>query len=91
MKKKIALIFAILLIVMSLVACGLNEMEYAEELENEPSMFVIVEETLSWKVVYHKETKVMYAVSSGSYNGGTFTLLVDQNGDPMIYGEDYAE
>lgn len=91
MKKKIALIFAILLIVMSLVACGLNEMEYEEELENEPSMFVIAEETLSWKVVYHKETKVMYVVSSGSHNDGTFTLLVDQNGDPMIYGEDYAE
>lgn len=91
MKKKIALIFAILLIVMSLVACGLNEMDYEEELENKPSMFVIVEETLSWKVVYHKETKVMYVVSSGAYNGGTFTLLVNQNGDPMIYGEDYAE
>lgn len=91
MKKKIALIFAILLIVMSLVACGLNEMEYEEELENKPSMFVIVEETMSWKVVHHKEIKVMYVVSAGYYNGGTFTLLVDQNGDPMIYGENYAE
>lgn len=91
MKKKIALIFAIFLIVMSLVACGLNEMEYEEELENKPSMFVIVEETMSWKVVYHKETKVMYVVSAEYYNDGTFTLLVDQNGDPMIYGENYAE
>lgn len=91
MKKKIALIFAVLLIVMSLVACGLNEMEYAEESENETSMFVIVEENLLWSVVYHKETKVMYTISHGNYNGGNFTLLVDQNGDPMIYGEDYAE
>jgi hypothetical protein len=27
----------------------------------------------------------MYAVSSGAYNGGTFTLLVDENGKPMLW------
>lgn len=32
-----------------------------------------------------KETGVMYAVSNGGYNSGTFTLLVDENGKPLIW------
>ena len=32
-----------------------------------------------------KETGVMYAVSCGVYNNGTFTLLVDADGNPLIY------
>ena len=31
--------------------------------------------------------KVMYAVSDGTYNHGNFTLLVDANGNPLLYGE----
>lgn len=55
----------------------------------ENSMFVVVEKAPSWNVVYNKETKVMYAISDGSYNRGTFTVLVNPDGTPMIYGEDY--
>lgn len=50
----------------------------------ETSMFVIVEKAPSWSIVYNKETKVMYAVSGGPYNRGTFTVLVNANGTPMI-------
>lgn len=39
----------------------------------------------TYRIVYHKENKVMYAVSSSGYNAGNFTLLVDENGDPMLY------
>lgn len=49
------------------------------------SMFVVVEETICWAVVYHKDTKVMYAVSTGSHNGGTFTMLCDKNGKPQLW------
>lgn len=55
----------------------------------ETSMFVIVEEAPLWSVVYNKGTKVMYSVSEGHYNKGTFTVLVNADGTPMIYGEDY--
>ena len=48
-------------------------------------MFVEREEANRWIIVYHKETKVMYAVSYGSYNIGTFTLLVNADGTPMLY------
>jgi hypothetical protein len=48
-------------------------------------MFVEIEQTGTWEIVYHKETKVMYAVSYGSYNCGTFTVLLDADGKPMLW------
>ena len=41
----------------------------------------------SYEVVYHKQTKVMYVVSDGVNNKGSFTLLVDANGKPLVYTE----
>lgn len=51
-------------------------------------MFIEVEGTEIWHVVYHKETKVMYVVSAGPYNAGTFTLLVDNAGKPLLWKGD---
>lgn len=45
----------------------------------------MIERTDYWKVVYDRETKVMYTVSCGGYNRGNFTILVDQNGNPLLY------
>ena len=36
-------------------------------------------------VVYDKDTMVMYTVSEGKYNSGNLTLLVDENGKPLLY------
>lgn len=87
MKRKI--------IAMALLACLLLTgcTSYAtvadenEQSDIEISMFIKVEETGSWRVVYHRETKVMYAVSACSYNYGTFTLLVNADGSPMLWEE----
>lgn len=71
-----------------ILLCGCAEVvetEKANEEQENTSMFILVEQTLIWKVVYHKETKVMYAISDGGYNAGTFTLLVNSDGTPMIY------
>ncbi len=38
-------------------------------------------------IVYDKQTKVEYAISGGRYNIGTLTLLVDQEGNPLLYKE----
>lgn len=65
---------AILLFLITIVCDVYNEIE-------DNSSFVCVETTPSWKIVYHKETKVMYVVSDKS----KFTLLVDANGKPMIW------
>lgn len=81
--KKIFLIIAIsVMALMCFAACD-NPVEKNAHLGN--SDFVIVESTDDFYIVYHKETKVMYAVSDSSYNHGNFTLLVNADGTPMTY------
>ena len=67
--------------------CGLSVEKAEAEASNE-SRFVKVESGYSWQIYTDRETGVMYAVSDGYYNRGTFTLLVDANGDPLIYEGD---
>ena len=81
MKKIIALMIVVLAVVMA----GCSEVE---DKSSDMSEFTIVESTSMWKVVYHKKTKVMYVVSDGAYNHGTFTLLVNADGTPMIWEEE---
>lgn len=78
--KKFIIIFALVFV---LSGCGVKV-----EKESDPapvSMFVELESGSLWKVVYHKQTKVMYAVSNGTYSSGWFTLLVNPDGSPMLY------
>lgn len=49
------------------------------------SMFVCLEEAPRWCVVYHKNTKVMYAVSYYGTGTGVFTVLLNSDGTPMTY------
>ena len=67
-----------------------TEKVYNTEPQNPKSMFVELEQAGIWKIVYDKKTKVMYAVSYGGYNSGTFTLLVDENGNPRIWDGDWS-
>lgn len=85
MHKMIKAYAAMLLVLALLVACAPNEVESTVKDDAPPSMFVEVEQAHTWSVVYHRDTKVMYAVSRGGYNRGTFTLLVNADGTPMIY------
>ena len=81
--KKLFLIISISVIaLMCFAACG-NPVKKNTHLGN--SDFVMVESTDDFYIVYHKETKVMYAVSDSSYNHGNFTLLVNADGTPMTY------
>jgi Fe-S cluster assembly iron-binding protein IscA len=70
---------------LSLSACATKRTR--ETVKGETSRMVYVEETGDYCIVYDKYTKVMYAVSDGAYNQGTFTLLVDANGKPLLYNE----
>lgn len=77
-------------IILTVIACMMlsscSKVETAKS-EDNTAMFVTVETTTFWKIVYQKDTKVMYVVSDGSYNHGTFTLLVNADGTPMLYEE----
>lgn len=68
--------------VLMLSGCDTVENEGSKDGE---SMFVKVEQTDAWCVVYNKYTLVMYAVSAGAYNGGSFVLLVNDDGTPMLW------
>ena len=48
-------------------------------------IFETVQTDWNWKIVYDRGTGVMYAVSTGNKNNGTFTLMVDADGMPRIW------
>lgn len=83
MKKRILSVALAVVMVVCLVGCGQKVQDKSDK--DSQSMFVCVETTTNWKVVYHKDTKVMYAVSNRRYNRGVFTLLVDKDGNPMLW------
>lgn len=93
MKKKLIALLMAAGIVVGMTGCGNASMEQAyDEDVKVSSMFVELEHGDCWKVVYDKETKVMYIISFGSYNTGTFTVLVNADGSPKLYeGENAAD
>ena len=70
---------------MPLIACVPNN--NAEEIQTgKSSRMVIIEKTILYDIAYDRYTKVMYTISHGNYNSGNFTLLVDSDGNPLLYG-----
>lgn len=84
--KKSGVIVCAFLLSVLLCSCGQPVQREGEQKET-PSMFVVIEETSSWGVVYHRDSKVMYAVSRGSYNAGTFEPLLNPDGTPMLWAD----
>ena len=82
--KKI-IVTLVLIACISMTSCNQTKVVKHEDVDSNVSMFIEVEKCADWRIVYHADTKVMYAVSDGDYNHGTFTLLVDENGSPMVY------
>lgn len=85
MKKILCLVIAIILMLIC-VGCG-STMQTVEDTKESTdiSMFVLVEIGGTYKIVYHKGTKVMYAISNGDYNRGAFTIMLDADGNPLLW------
>ena len=81
--KHILIIITALIILLA-TGCGKVENKTDQEPVN-VSRFERVEYNFVWEIVADRETGVMYAVSRGGYNQGTFTVLVDADGKPLIY------
>lgn len=83
--KKFCLILCLSILI---TGCASNKVEsissFAEE-DVSNSRFLIVEDTNEFYIMVDKETGVMYAVSKGMYNSGTFTVLLDESGKPLLY------
>lgn len=84
MKNLIAVVLVTVML-LSMTACTTKRT--SEAVKGKDSRMIEIEDTASYCIVYDKYTKVMYAVSDGMYNYGTFTLLVDANGSPLLYNE----
>ena len=80
----IALFWIVVISISSLCSCTNTTVTSVSN--DNTSMFVFLEETPQWDVVYHKDTKVMYAVSCYGSGSGVFTVLLNSDGTPMIYG-----
>lgn len=91
MKKKLIILVTLFVFTLGLVGCSDNSKQQltVEDFSDNPassySMFIEIERTMDYIIVYHKNTRVMYAVSIGSYNRGNFTVLLEADGTPMLY------
>ena len=87
MVKKILCLVLIVMMFLTCVGCS-SDMENVQDTKEETiskSMFIQIEDGINYKVVYHKETKVMYTISDGYYNAGTFTVMLDADGKPLLW------
>ena len=88
--KRIVAGLAAFLIIVSIVlrfaGCASTRAE-AKEVDDtdDGNTFILVNADYYCWVVYHKDTKVMHAVSRAPNNIGTYTLLVNADGTPMIW------
>lgn len=83
MKKVFATLVAAA--ILALLICGL--VGIASPALGDDSMYIVVEGT-GWGyyyIMYDKDTGVMYHMSTGNYNGGTLTLLVNPDGTPKVH------
>lgn len=90
--KRIVASLAVFLVIISIVVmfagCASTRAE-AKEVDDvdDGNTFILVDADYYCWIVYHKDTKVMYAVSRSGYNAGTYTVLVNADGTPMIWEE----
>ena len=70
------------MMVLGLTACGSQPIENPTSLQ---AYFVTIASYPYYDIVYNAANRVMYTQSNGMYNRGTFTLLVNDDGSPMIW------
>lgn len=81
MKKTLCII----LIALMMSLCGCEASQVPEVPMVDGSMFIVVEDGTFYEVVYHNSTKVMYVVSKGYCNVGSFTVMLNPDGTPMLW------
>ena len=85
MKKKILAVLITVALSISMIGCTESETTASKEYSN--SMFIPIEKNFNWHIVYHSQTKVMYIVTAEGFGGRNFTLMVDADGNPLLWQE----
>lgn len=86
MIKKIALVLLVVGVCLGCCACqSIPNINDIKEPVVEPALFSTVKYYDYGNVIVDNQTGVMYWLSTGTYNGGTLTLLVDETGNPKIF------
>lgn len=81
-------ILGILAIIMVFILCSCSKMDsMPKQEETKATRFAIVESFGNGCVIMDRETNVEYWMSTGSYNYGTLTMLVDKDGNPKIHNK----
>ena len=96
MRKRLLAAILTAAICFGMIGCSPDKsvegLDSASKEKTASSMFVAIEyNDLNGVICYQKDTKVMYWASRGRYTYGNLTILVNPDGSPMVYGEDYYE
>ena len=85
--KRIAIVIMLLLTLLALAECSTGKVDSQKnaEAEIDNRMFMVVSNERSGKILVDKSNGVMYWMSSGTYNSGTLTLLVNPDGTLRIW------
>ena len=75
MKKRMLILF--LFIIITLSACASSE--------GDDTCFVVIAHRGCGDIIYDKKTGVEYWMVTSGFNKGNLTLLVDEDGKPLIY------
>lgn len=89
--KKIVLILSVVMIaILCICIAGCT----AEDNEDFNEDLVVISENVDFDcphmIFYHKRTKVMYLFVKVGYAGG-LTVMLDENGNPLLYEEGYQK
>ena len=89
MKKK--LMFLVAIIAFALCAlCGCGYKEKAKDFVPDSNRFILLEEQElaicdHVYILCDRETRVMYLITYLGGNGGGLTVMIDENGKPLLY------
>ena len=80
-------LIAMLTLAVILVSCSSSTEANAHNVDR----FELIQSTLWCDVIVDTETGVEYAFSTGAYNYGSMTVLVDETGKPLIWKGEVTE